>query len=330
MPTLRLFANLREAAGSSSVEIPGATVGEVLESATARFGARFAAGLETARVWVNGEPADGETPVEDGDEIALIPPVSGGATATRPTIRTDTTVLPFLLVTTVLVAGWIPLRWFALVAVGTVIAWAWDLTDTGRRIAVGAAVYPALLAAVSGAVATYAWGFPGLAGGLALGVAAAAAWPVFDARTRAPQAVAATVTVAFVAATGAGGLVLLRMMGTPVVVAYVAIAVVGMAAATVAQATGGKVQSFDPNVGALLGSLLSGVAVGLVAADIELAAAMLGAVATAAGLIAGRAFGSMLRSGAVLHTAASPGVLAAIDGFVIAAPLFWLTLWVFG
>jgi molybdopterin converting factor small subunit len=36
--------------------------------------------LDNARVWVNGdEPADGPaTLLEDGDEVAVLPPVSGG------------------------------------------------------------------------------------------------------------------------------------------------------------------------------------------------------------------------------------------------------------
>jgi molybdopterin converting factor small subunit len=41
--------------------------------------------LETARVWVNGdEPAEGQaTTLVDGDEVAVIPPVSGGAARPR-------------------------------------------------------------------------------------------------------------------------------------------------------------------------------------------------------------------------------------------------------
>jgi molybdopterin converting factor small subunit len=36
--------------------------------------------LENARVWINGdEPADGDaTPLHDDDEVAVLPPVSGG------------------------------------------------------------------------------------------------------------------------------------------------------------------------------------------------------------------------------------------------------------
>jgi molybdopterin converting factor small subunit len=58
----------------------GSTVGGLLDDAVARYGPEFGAVLDTARVWVNGdEPADGPaTPLRTGDEVAVLPPVSGG------------------------------------------------------------------------------------------------------------------------------------------------------------------------------------------------------------------------------------------------------------
>ena len=78
---LRLFASAREAAGVNRAEISGATVDDVLANATARFGAPFAAVLMICRIWVNGEPALGTTAVSDRDEVAVLPPVSGGCGA---------------------------------------------------------------------------------------------------------------------------------------------------------------------------------------------------------------------------------------------------------
>jgi MoaD family protein len=76
---LRLFAAAREAAGTSHATIDGTTVGEVLDAAQARFGEGLTAVLPTCRVWVNGEPAGKDDPVTEGDEVAVLPPVSGGA-----------------------------------------------------------------------------------------------------------------------------------------------------------------------------------------------------------------------------------------------------------
>ena len=81
--TLRLFAAAREAAGRGHDEyepdrVP--TVGALLHAATALYGARFGEVLVCSRVWVNGdEPAEGPaTVLADGDEVAVLPPVSGG------------------------------------------------------------------------------------------------------------------------------------------------------------------------------------------------------------------------------------------------------------
>lgn len=79
MPVLRLFASAREAAGTGRDEVDGATVADVLAAARARYGEPFTSVLRTARVWVNGEPADGDVAVGERDEVAVLPPVSGGS-----------------------------------------------------------------------------------------------------------------------------------------------------------------------------------------------------------------------------------------------------------
>ena len=81
---LRLFAAAREAAGLTTDEFvagPDHTLGELLLAATARYGAEFETVLRTSRVWLNGdEPGAGTaTVLHDGDEVAVLPPVSGGA-----------------------------------------------------------------------------------------------------------------------------------------------------------------------------------------------------------------------------------------------------------
>ena len=79
MAVLRLFAQARVAAGTSREQISGATVADVLAAARERFDPEFSEVLDTSRVWLNGEPADLIAPVGDGDEVAVLPPVSGGA-----------------------------------------------------------------------------------------------------------------------------------------------------------------------------------------------------------------------------------------------------------
>ncbi|MBU6329591.1 MAG: MoaD/ThiS family protein [Acidobacteria bacterium] len=79
MATIRLFAAAREAAGTGRDTLGGATVAEVLGAAVDRYGATFAEVLASARVWCNGEPAEPTDPVSDDDEVAVLPPVSGGA-----------------------------------------------------------------------------------------------------------------------------------------------------------------------------------------------------------------------------------------------------------
>jgi molybdopterin converting factor subunit 1 len=72
---IRLFAGLRQAAGfkEKSIDLPeGATVADLLEQLPATVTGR------TFYVSVNQEYAQRDTVLHAGDEVGLLPPVSGG------------------------------------------------------------------------------------------------------------------------------------------------------------------------------------------------------------------------------------------------------------
>lgn len=80
---MRLFASAREAAGTGSDEfsvVEGATVADLLAAAELRYGQGFASLLPTCRIWVNGDAVANDAPVGPDDEVAVLPPVSGGST----------------------------------------------------------------------------------------------------------------------------------------------------------------------------------------------------------------------------------------------------------
>ncbi len=73
MVRVRLFAGLREQAGWSERELEAATVGEVWPALG------LGAEPEGLLYAVNREYAERDRELHDGDEVAVIPPVSGGA-----------------------------------------------------------------------------------------------------------------------------------------------------------------------------------------------------------------------------------------------------------
>ena len=79
---VRLFAIQRELAGAREVPIDlpaGATVEDAWAAVVARHPV-LAPGRPSVRFARNGDYADPADPLADGDEVAFIPPVSGGAT----------------------------------------------------------------------------------------------------------------------------------------------------------------------------------------------------------------------------------------------------------
>jgi molybdopterin converting factor subunit 1 len=77
---VRLFAMQRELAGTREHPLDlaqGATVGDAWDGLVADFPA-LAPGRVAVRFARNGAYADASTPLVDGDEVAMIPPISGG------------------------------------------------------------------------------------------------------------------------------------------------------------------------------------------------------------------------------------------------------------
>lgn len=75
---VRFFAQAREATGTGSADVAGSTVGEVLHNAVATYGPALSAVIDISKVWVNGEEVPHSHSVGDKDEVAVLPPVSGG------------------------------------------------------------------------------------------------------------------------------------------------------------------------------------------------------------------------------------------------------------
>ena len=74
-----LFGITRDLTGQSAITLPlgeGTQVGDVLASLHQQFPAL--AGIRSVLVAVNGEYAETDQILNQNDEIALIPPVSGG------------------------------------------------------------------------------------------------------------------------------------------------------------------------------------------------------------------------------------------------------------
>ncbi len=323
MARLRLFANLREAAGTTEAELAGATVGEVVDSAVIAYGPAFAAGVPHAKVWVNGEPADRSTKVAPGDEVALIPPVSGGAVALDSDVAAGYLLAAGLGIA-LLFANLASLRWLVVVLVAVGGLWLWDLAGQAAARGVVLNPYPAFFAVVAAGAGSYRWGFGGFAFAMVLAVAVLLAWGLLRPEYRPVEALAGGALLVVTGALAAGPLVLLALRSTDAVTSYLVIAALATLLGRAAAFLEAQSPLFDTNLAALVGAVLGGVIAGAVWGDFN--TVLVGAVVSAAGLVAGRTLGSLLRSGRIYLAADPPRYLALLDGPLFAAGLFWVTL----
>ena len=95
MPIIKLYANLRDLAGTKELSITGATAGAVVNELTRQNHSLENAILENGElrqhiiVTLNGQNInDFETPVTEQDVIAIFPPIAGGISHLTPSRST--------------------------------------------------------------------------------------------------------------------------------------------------------------------------------------------------------------------------------------------------
>lgn len=83
---VRLFAAVREAAGTSETTAEAGLLPAVLDELRARYAEPFPTRLAVCTILVDGSPTSADAPVEvrDGAEVVVLPPFSGGCGWARP------------------------------------------------------------------------------------------------------------------------------------------------------------------------------------------------------------------------------------------------------
>jgi molybdopterin converting factor small subunit len=220
---VRMFAALREAAGEGETRLDPGSLPELLAALRARYGEQFSARLELSSVLIDGSsvPRHAEIDVPDGSELALLPPVSGGAqhvparrVVARHTISWPRSATPTLLGAVALgalLAGPMPFAALVVVVAGVVVLDAAGLlARAGARPVVVAASGPAI--ALPLAVALDPNAGLRLLPALAVGMTLLAFCLVlgFGRRVGAAAGLGATAVTGLLVGVGASSLLLLR------------------------------------------------------------------------------------------------------------------------
>ncbi len=325
MARLRLFAGLRDLAGSSEVSIEARTVGEAISVAGVRYGADFVAGVSRSRIWLNGDEASLDSEIEAGDEIAILPPVSGGAgyrqTGTSISISTVAAITAAVGLGVLNRTG--TEAWWAAGVVGVMGAWVADIATTigrrGRDFPAG----PTLLALLAAAVLSHSYGMTGVALGAVAAVVLPMGWAVLSDSSRVISILAPMVLVGVVGALATGALIVAQRMPDlgrqGVGVLLTGLVAGGVAAAVLYRVTQSPLG--DPIMASGLATLIGTVVAAAVLDQDLVTFSIVGAVASLA-MVSGRGFGSIIRTRSVRLTELSSGLLPLIDGAVLAAAVF--------
>lgn len=324
MAKLRLFASLREIAGTSRLDVPAATVGEVIETANSKFGSDFERGLETARVWLNGEEASMSDEVGEDDEVVVLPPVSGGSQSATMSSADFTAFLPLAVALVAVLANLQGQPIWAAALVAIVAVWAVDMNSAFAARGRDFAPLAVITAAATSTLAAHILGPTGYGISMALAVAIVMGWAVAFEPYRLIEVFAPTLLVGLLGALGSASMILTRSTFTPDPQAIDVFLVASIAGVGLGAVVGRlpSIPFLDRFTTTAIGSVLAAV----VAASLwglDVVGYLLVGLGIAVALVAGQGLSSMLRTGAVVLTERPPGLLSSLDGVVLAAAIYF-------
>lgn len=324
MAKLRLFASLREIAGTSRLDVPADTVADVINTASEKFGPDFEKGLETARIWLNGDEASLSDQVGDEDEIVVLPPVSGGS---QPAALAPADLGGFLPLGMAILAVLANLQGqpiWAAALVALVAMWAVDMSSAFAARGRAFAPLAVVTATAASTLAAHILGPTGFGLSIALAVAVVLAWAVAFPIYRQVEVFAPTLLVALLGSMGAASLILVRSSFTPdpqAVDVFLAATIVGIGLG-VAAGRLPTVPFLDRFTTTAIAAVLG--AIGAAALwDLDLVGYLLVGLGISVALVAGQGLSSMLRTGGVMLTERPPGYVPSVDGVMLAAAIYF-------
>ena len=329
MARVRLFANLREIAGSSQVDIEGDTVGAVVDALGDRFGPEFRRHLQTARLWKNGNEGSFEDPVNDDDELAVIPPVSGGAVAGAGAGGLDGLLLAGLMLV-LIVANTLGVAIVVAVWVGVVALWVVDLVNASFDGDFGLHPQPILASILVSMAIANTLGLPGLGIAVAVSMVLVMGWAVVRPTARDLTSIGASALGAVIASLAVASLLLARSVadgGDRQVAGLLIVIALGALVGRWTEAS--RSRMFDPYLVGPVLMIVAAVAVAYLSGFDLLSWFFIGLVLAFA-TIAGRGIGLAFRTGAIRLTARPGGLLAALDGPMLAVAVFMPMMSVIG
>lgn len=326
MAKLRLFANLREIAGTSRVEIESDTVAGVLDTAISLYGADFGRGVESARVWINGETASPDTRVSEADELVLIPPVSGGSQPVTASLAASD-LMGFLPLAVGLLAILANLQgqaiWGAFLVAAAAV-WATDLTAAVERRGRVFASLPVVVTSAGGVIAAHSVGSTGYGLTVVIAVLVALGWAVAFPEYREVDTFSPTLLASLLGGLASASLILSRSGFSPDPEA-VDVFIVSVIAAAALGAVASRLQTvplLDPFSITAVGAVVGATAAAAIW-DLDVVGYLLIGLGVAVAMVAGKGLSSMFRMGEVSLTGVAPGAVVSLDSVVLAAAIFY-------